>query len=355
MAIAKDALSFLKELLQQPSPSGFEVPAQAVVRRRMKAVADTVTTDVHGNVIGAINERASLKVMLAGHVDEIGMMITHIDSNGYLYVATIGGWDPVQAVGQRIQVLAAKGVIPGVIGRKPIHLMEASEKSKELKIEDLWIDIGAKDKKDALKAVAVGDPAVIVPEFIELRNDLIAARGLDNRIGSWVVTEVLKYLQGKHPHVAVYAVSTVQEEIGLRGAITSTFNVHPHVGIAVDVGFASDCPTIDPKRVGDIGLNRGPILHQGPNINPVIGKLLCETARRKRIPWQMQAEPRSSGTDANAMQVVRGGCAASLVSIPNRYMHSPVEVISLRDLDNAVRLIGETILALKGNESFVPG
>src|ERR1035437_2474288 len=195
---------------------------------------------------------------------------------------------------------------------------------------------GAKNKPDALKSVAVGDSVVVTPDFIELKNELVSSRAFDDRVGAWVVTEVLGALRRKKLNVAVYAVSTVQEEVGLRGAITSAYHVNPDIGIAVDVGFTSDYPGGDPKKVGDIALGKGRILHRGANINPVLGRLLCDTARRKKIKFQMQAEPRATGTDANAMQLSRGGCAAALVSVPNRYMHSPVEMVSLRDLDATV-------------------
>jgi endoglucanase len=351
----KESYEFLQNLMRQPSPSGFEVPAQKIIRQRMKSFADRVTTDVHGNVIGVLNEKAEMKVMLAGHVDEIGFMITHIDSNGYLFFSSIGGLDPVVLVGQRVCIISSKGTVRGIIGRKAIHLMDQSERGKEVKIEDLWIDIGARDKKDALKAVAVGDPVVIVPDFIELRNGLVSSRAFDDRIGAWVVTEVLRLLRGKRIKIAVYAVSTVQEEIGARGAYTSTYNIKPDVGIAVDVGHVSDYPGADPKRTGDISLGKGPILHAGANINPVLGKMLCDTAREKGIKFQMQAEPRATSTDASPMQLIRGGCAAALVSVPNRYMHTPVEVMALSDMEASAALIAETIISMSGRESFIPG
>ncbi len=350
----QDSLAFLKDLMRQPSPSGFEVPAQKVIKARMKSAADKVATDVHGNVIGMLNATARMKVMLAGHVDEIGLMITHIDANGFISMAPIGGMDPAILVGQRVCVLAAKGAVRGVIGRKPIHLMESADKGKEIKIDELWIDIGAKNRKDAQQAVAVGDPVVIHPDFIELRNGLVSSRAFDDRIGAWVVTEVLRALQGRKLRVAVCAVSTVQEEIGLRGAITSAYNIHPDAGIAVDVGFTSDYPGGEPKKVGEIALGKGPILHVGANINPVLGQMLVAAAKKRRIPYQMQAEPRGTGTDANPIQLARGGCAAALVSVPNRYMHTPVEVVSLQDLDNTVALLAATLLDLKGGESFIP-
>ena len=350
----KDSYAFLKNLMSQPSPSGFEVPAQKVVRARLKGFAQRISTDVHGNVYGTLNETAPLKIMMAGHVDEIGLMITHIDDKGFLFVGGIGGWDPIMAVGQRVCVLAEKGEVAGVIGRKPIHLLEPAEKTKEIKLSDLWIDIGAANRLDAQKVVAVGDPVVVQPDFLELRNDLVSSRAFDNRVGAWVVVETLRALKKRKIKVAVYAVSTVQEELGLRGAFTSAYTVKPDVGIAVDVGFSSDFPGGEPRRTGEIALGKGPILHVGANINPVLGRLLVDTAKRKRIPWQMQAEPRATGTDANAIQVTRGGCATALVSVPNRYMHSPIEVISLKDLDNTVQLLAETICSMSKTMDFRP-
>ncbi|MCG2659336.1 MAG: M42 family peptidase, partial [Kiritimatiellae bacterium] len=226
-----DSLAFLKNLMKQPSPSGFEVPAQKVIRARMQNVTDRVTGDVHGNLIGALNEKARVKVMLAGHVDEIGLMITHIDDKGFIFFAAIGGWDPLVAVGQRVCITTAKGPIYGVIGRKPIHLLATAERDKGIKLEDLWIDIGAKNKPDALKSVAVGDSVVVTPDFIELKNELVSSRAFDDRVGAWVVTEVLGALRRKRLNVAVYAVSTVQEEVGLRGAITSAYHIKPDIGI----------------------------------------------------------------------------------------------------------------------------
>ncbi len=349
-----DSLKFLKELMRQPSPSGYETPAQKVIRARLKKVADTVTTDVHGNVFGVLNPDAPMRVMLAGHVDEIGLIVTHIDEKGFVYFAEIGGWDPPVALGQHVVINNKRGSVPGVIGRKAVHLILPEERGKGIKMEDLWIDIGAKDKDDALKAIEVGDSVVILGEFIELRNGLVAGRAFDDRIGAWVITETLTALKEKKLKVAVYAVSTVQEEIGLRGAITSSYTVQPHAGIAVDVGHTSDYPGGNPKKTGEIGVGNGPILHRGPNINPVLGQMLCDTAQKQKIKYQMQSEPRGTGTDANAMQLSRGGCAAALVSVPNRYMHSPVELIALKDAENTVKLLTETIAAMSGKESFIP-
>ena len=350
----KNAREFLTRLVESPSPSGFEQPAQRIVRERMADVVDELRTDVHGNVIGVKNPGAPLRVMLAGHCDEIGLMITHVDKEGYVYFAAIGGVDPVILPGQRVEVHNERRVVQGVIGRKAIHLMEAEERGKPMKIHDCWIDIGAKDRKDAEKAVAIGDPITIYRKFTPLRNNMAAARAFDDRVGAWTVVETMRKIAKMELNCAVYGVSTVQEELGLRGARTAAFGIDPHVGIAIDVGFASDCPGADKKQTGEIFLGKGPILHRGGNINIVLAKLMEKTAKKKRIPFQMQAEPKATGTDANVMQINRAGAAAALVSIPNRYMHTPVEVCSLKDMDNAVALLVATIAEIKPGLDFTP-
>lgn len=349
-----ESFRLLQKMISIPSPSGYEMRIQDLIRGEMKAWCRTVTTDVHGNVIGAINPGAATRVMIAGHCDEIGFIITHIDDKGVAYFSPVGGVDPNIVVGQRVRVSTARGWVFGVIGRKPIHLMEASEVGGQIKIHDLWLDIGAKHKKDAQKAIAVGDYVTIDVGLERMRNDLVAARGFDDRAGAFAVVETLRKLKGRKLDVAVYGVATVQEEIGLRGAQTSAFGIDPHVGIAIDMGYATDIPGGEPKRTGEWILGKGPVLHRGPNINPVLEAMLEKTARAKRIATQMTAEPRATGTDANAMQVNRSGAATALISIPTRYMHTPVEVISLKDLDNVSTLLAEFIAGLKRGANFVP-
>jgi len=350
----RQAREFLRRLVESPSPSGFEQPAQKLVRARMKDAVDEVRTDVHGNVIGVKNAGAPIRVMLAGHCDEIGLMVTHVDEKGFVYFAGIGGVDPSILPGLRVEIHNERAVVQGVIGKKAIHLMEKDEVGKAMKMKDCWIDIGARDRKDALKAVAIGDPVTVYRKFTELRNDLAAARAFDDRVGAWTVVETMRRIRRMKLRCAVYGVSTVQEELGLRGARTSAFGIDPHVGIAIDVGFASDWPGAEKKVTGEVDCGKGPILHRGGNINPVLARLMEKTARKKRIPFQMQAEPRATGTDANAMQINRAGAAAALVSIPNRYMHTPVEVVSLKDLDNAVALLAATLAEIKPGMSFIP-
>jgi endoglucanase len=350
----RKSLDLLRELMELPSPSGFEQPVQRLLRKHMKGFADSVRSDVHGNAIGALNEKAPLRVMLAGHSDEIGLMITHIDNEGYLYFAAVGGVDASLYPGLRVEIHAAGGLVPGCVGKVPIHLMEDKEKKEVPKIHDLWIDIGAKDKADAEKAVAVGDVATVASSFQVLRNEVALSRGFDDRIGAFVVVEALRLVSKRKPKVAVFAVTTVQEELGIRGARTSAFSIDPHAGIAVDVGFASDFPGVNKKKVGDVKLGAGPLLHRGANINPVLGEHLLATAKKKKIPFQMSAEPRATGTDANVIQVTRGGVAAALVSVPNRYMHTPVELVSLDDVGNAIRLLAEAVAAMPAKMDFTP-
>lgn len=350
----KESLRFLRDLISIPSPSGFEAGVQAVVRRRMQTYCDETRLDVHGNAIGIINPQAPIRIMLAGHCDEIGLMIMHIDDKGFLYFSTVGGVDPQVLISQRVKVHSRKGSVFGVIGRKPVHLMDSEEARKPLKFHELWIDIGAKDKKDARKYVSVGDYATIEGGLVEMKNDLVAGRGFDDRVGSFVVVETLRRLKGRKLKVAVFGVSTVQEEIGLRGARTSAFGIDPHIGIAIDVGLATDYPGGEPKITGECVMGKGVLLHRGPNINPVLEAMIENTAKKTRIPYQVTPEPRATGTDANAIQINKSGVAVALLSIPNRYMHTSVELVSLKDLDNASKLLAEFIAGLGGRLDFVP-
>jgi endoglucanase len=348
------ALDFLKRLLETPSPSGFERPVQDVVRAYVAEFADEVRTDLHGNVIAVKNPPGKLRLMLAGHCDQIGLIVSHIDAEGYLYVQPIGGWDPQQLIGQRLSVWTAEGAVPGVMARKPIHLLTEEEKKQVPKLKDLWLDIGAKDKEEAGKVVRIGDPVTLELGFRQLRNNLAYAPAMDDKTGLWVAMEGLRRASQRGLRCALYAVSTVQEEIGLRGARTSTYGIDPHVGIAVDVTHATDCPTIDKKQEGEIKLGAGPVIYRGPNMNPAVVERLIAAAGQSDIAYQLAASGSATGTDANSMQITRSGVATGLVSIPNRYMHSPVELISLDDIDRAATLLAEFALALDDSADFRP-
>jgi putative aminopeptidase FrvX len=350
----KQSLDFLKKLLSTPSPSGFEEKIQEVCKAYAKPFVDKIYKDVHGNQYHVRNEKAKLRVMLAGHVDEIALMVHHIDDKGFLQFQAIGGVDPSVLDGQRVHVHTEKGPISGVIGRRAIHLTDAEDRGKAMKMHDLWIDIGSKDKKESQKHVAIGDPATIDAGFIELLNGRVVARAMDDRIGAFICLEAMRLLQGRKIQCAVYCVTTVQEEIGLRGATTSAYGCDPHVGIAVDVGHATDHPNCDNKRYGSFKLDEGPIITRGPNINPIVWRGLIDVAKKKKIPYQMEGAPRGTGTDANAMQLSRGGVATGLIHVPNRYMHSPVEMVTLKDAENCAQLLAEWIATLTPNMNFIP-
>lgn len=348
------ALDFFKSILETPSPSGYEGPLQQVVRQYIGPLADELKTDLHGNLIAVKNPGAPLRLMLAGHCDQIGLIVQHIDDEGFLYIQPIGGWDPMQLIGQRMTVWTDHGPLFGVIARKPIHLLTEEEKKKVPKIKDLWLDIGAADKEEAEKLVRIGDAVTVELGFNEARNGRAVSPAMDDKAGAWVVIEALRRADKKKLKCSLYAVSTVQEEVGLRGAKTSSFGIDPQVGVAVDVTFATDCPTIEKKEEGDVQLGKGPVIYRGPNMNPKVVRQLIEVADANEIPFQLAAEGRATGTDANAIQVNRAGVATGLLSIPNRYMHSPVEMISLDDIDRAADLLARFAEGLTPEAEFTP-
>ena len=347
---------FLRELLETPSPSGYERPIQDVVRRWATPLADEVRTDRHGNVIAALFPQSGtgLKIMLAGHCDQIGLMVQYIDSDGYLYVQPIGGWDVIILLGQYLTVWASAGPIQGVLSRKAPHLLTPEERNKVPQFHDLWLDIGAKTKEEAEALVRHGDPVTITLGYRSLRNNLAASPAMDDKVGLWVVMETLRLLKERPRQSAVYAVSTVQEEIGLRGAATSATAIAPHIGIAVDVCHATDTPGNDKKQLGEVKLGGGPVLFRGPNINPRVLEELEAAAKRIDVPYQLRGVPKATGTDANAIQVSGSGVATALIGIPNRYMHSPVEVVHLDDLNNAAKLLAELCASVTSATDLTP-
>jgi endoglucanase len=348
------SLAFLKNLLQNPSPSGFEQPVQDVVRAWAKPLADEVRTDRHGNVLAVVHPTGQPRIMLAGHCDQIALMVEHIDDNGFLYVQPIGGWDMQILLGQNLTVWTASGPVNGVVARRAPHLMTGDERNKVPQFTDIWVDIGVKDKKEAESLVTLGDPVTFALGFRDLRNGLAVSPGMDDKVGLWVVMETLRLLKGRQIEPAVYCVSTVQEEVGLRGATTSAYGIHPHIGIAVDVCHATDTPGNDKKSIGETKLGSGPAVFRGPNINPRVFTRLQETAQAHEITVQIRGVPRATGTDANVMQLSRDGVATGLIGIPNRYMHSPVEVVSLDDLDHAAQLLAEFCAGVTPKMDWTP-
>ena len=348
---------FLKRLLDIPSPSGFEEEAIRFWTRKMARHADRIEKDVHGNAMAALNEKGSPRVMLAGHIDEIGFMVTHVSDEGFLSFSQLGGHDRQIIQGMRVKIMTAKGPVMGLLGKKPVHLMRGDEGRKVPETSDLWIDIGAKDGKEAKKMVEIGSHAVVDMGFARMPNRLAVARGFDDRIGAFVAAEALRKLRGKRPKAAVFSVATVQEEVGLRGAMTSTFRVRPDVGIAVDVTHAIDYPGVGGKeraRGSDNKLGKGPAITRGPNINPKVYSRLVAAAKKRKIPYQVEADAGIPGTDAAVIQISRAGVASGLIGIPNRYMHTPCEVVSLEDVENASSLLAQFILDLSPRTNFIP-
>jgi len=354
MLMEQRSFEFLKRLMETVSPSGYEGEAARVWTEEAETFADRVWTDAHGNAYALVKGGGSPRVMLAGHMDEIGLMVTHIDDQGFLYFRPIGGWDPQILQGQRVWVRTREGKIPGVIGKKPVHLIKQEERDKVTKIEDLWVDIGVKNKEEAEKLVQIGDPVVLAYGFEEFRNNLVMARGFDDKAGAFVVPEAARLLSQLKPKAEVYAVATVQEEVGLRGARTSAFAIDPKVGIAVDVEFATDFPTMDAekKRIGEVKMGGGPVIVRGANINPKMFELLVSVAEEGEVPHQLVGAPAGTGTDANVIQLTRAGVATGLLGVPNRYMHSPCEIVSLSDLENTYKLMAHAVARIDETVGF---
>lgn len=350
----KESVEFLKEMVNSFSPSGFEEEAVKVWKKRTEKYSDEVKVDVHGNSIAVLNKKGSPRVMLAGHIDEIGYMVKYIDKEGYLYFSTIGGIDAHLIPGQRVWIKTKKGKVLGIIGKKPIHVLEPEERTKVSKLENLWIDIGAKDEKQAKEVVDIGDPAVAVAGFEILRDDKAIARGFDDKCGAFVVSETMRLLSKSKINSSIYGVATVQEEIGIRGAKTSAFGIDPEIGIAIDVTFATDFPTMDKKIMGDISVGSGPVIARGPNMNTKLFEIMVKAAQKNKIPYQVQGQSGGTGTDANAIQLNKAGVVTGLIGIPNRYMHTSVELLSLDDLENAAKLLAATISRLSKSDNFIP-
>ena len=344
---------FLKNLLSTPGPSGYEGAAAEVWRVEAGEFAE-VRGDRMGNSFATLNGGGTPRIMLAGHIDEIGLMITHVEEGGLLRFQGVGGWDPQVLVGQRVLVQTDNGEVPGVIGKKAIHVMEADERKKVSEIKSLWIDIGAKDGEEAKEKVRVGDVTVVDQDVLELPNGRVASRSLDNRMGAFVVLEALRLLSEEENLAAeVVAVASVQEEIGLYGARGAAFGLDPDAAIAVDVTHATDTPGIPKNEHGDHSLGSGPVITRAANLSPVVTDGLIEIAESEGIAYTLEADSRSTSTDADAIQFTRAGIATGLVSAPNRYMHSPNEIVALEDLENCARLIAAYVKGLKKDMDFV--
>jgi putative aminopeptidase FrvX len=348
---------FLEILLDTPGPSGFETGPARVWRAEAGGFADRVGADVGGNSLATINPDASPRIMFAGHIDEIGLMVVHIDDDGYIHFEPIGGWDHQVFVGQRVVLLGRGGPVAGVIGKPAIHVQEKEDREKISKASDLWIDIGAANRTDAEAQLRVGDAGVLASIVQGLPNGRIVSRSLDNRIGAFVVLEALRLLAADRPTASVTAVATTQEEIAYAtggGARTTAVGLDAQVAVVVDVTHATDYPGADKKRHGDVKLGGGVVLSRGSAINPVVFERLAAAADREGIPYSIQAAPKATGTDADAIYTALRGIATGLVSVPNRYMHSPNEMVAVEDLDRASRLLAAFARAVEPGTDFVP-
>jgi endoglucanase len=348
-----EARAFLGALLAAVGPSGFEGPAARVWRDQALAYGLEVSHDIAGNSVARRPGRGP-KVAVVGHIDELGLMITHIDGDGFLWFRPIGGWDEQVLPGQRVRVLARGGEVIGLVGRKPTHLMEGDEREKGARARDLWIDIGARDGAEAKARARVGDPVVLDLPPVDLPNNRLAGRAIDDRAGAFVALQAVRLLQADPSPADAYAVASVQEEIGFKGAATGGVALAPTVAIAVDVTFATDVPSADRRGEGEHPLGSGPALARGSAVNPVVFERLVAAAEAANIPYTIEATPRSTGTDADALARSGAGIACGVVSIPSRYMHTPNETVCLDDLDAAARLIAAFITAIEPEADFRP-
>ena len=348
----KESLEFLKSLVNKPLPSGFERGAQEIWLKYAKNYADETMLDTYGNAIAILNPKGKPRFMIMGHCDAVGLIITYINDQGYIYFAQVGGIDPFTLIAQRVEIHDPRGTVMGVIGRKAIHMIPPDDRTKAPKNEELWIDIGAKDKEDAEKVVAVGDYISIRGTYEELRNNLAIGCRFDNKVGTWSAIETLRLLENAKMDACIIAVSSVQEENTGVGATTAAYRMEPDLAVVVDVTHSTDSPGCSKERYGDVKMGKGPVIDLGPAIHPVVREGLINTAKKAKIDIQITADGGRTGTDADSIFKTRGGIPSAVVSPPNRYMHTTVEIINLVDLENIPKLLAEYAKTLKKNMKF---
>ena len=343
----------LRGLLTAPGPSGYEGAPAAVWREAASAFAE-----VSGDVLGSSRARVAGTedgplLAIVGHIDEIGLIVTHIDDEGFLFFTGVGGWDPQILVGQRLELRTRNGPVPGVIGKKPIHLLRDDDRRKVPELKELHIDVGATDGDDARKLVRVGDVAVIAGEPVELPNRRVVSRSMDNRLGAYVAYEAARLVaEGGGAPGDVVAVASVQEETTFGGARTSAYALRPDAAVAVDVTHATDAPGIEVRELGAHALGSGPVIDRGSLLDPQLFELLHAAAEEDGMPFTVSAAARSTGTDADVIHLTRSGIPTAVVSIPLRYMHSPVEMVQLDDVEHAARLVAALARRLRPGMSF---
>lgn len=351
--LTPESISFLRKLLDSPGPSGFE-SAPARIWREEAGTFASVRGDVAGNSIATVNADGGPTILLAGHIDEIGVIVNYMDDDGFVYIGPIGGWDPQVLVAQRIRFITERGHVHGVVGKKPIHLIKPDERDKAVKLTDLWVDVGAKNREEAESLLSVGDAGVIDSRTMDFPNNCIVSRSVDDRIGAFVVIEALRRYAENPGAAQVVAVATTQEEIAFHGggALICASCIQPQMAVVVDVTFATDHPGIEKKELGDSRIGGGPVLTRGSIVSPVVFGLLRRTAQEHSIPFSVRAAGRDTGTDADAIHIAHEGIATGLLSVPNRYMHSPNELVSLDDLDRAATLLAESCRAVTPDTDF---
>lgn len=351
----KESLDFLKKLITTPSPSGFETKGTKVWLDYVKPFADRTFTDSYGNAFAILNPGGDPKVFIAGHSDEIGMMINYIDDKGFIYPTAIGGLDFTVSRAKRVNIHSSRGSVRGVLGATAIHLWYKSDSSpKPPKLHEQFIDIGVSSKKEAEKLVSVGDPITFVDDFEILRGELAVGRGFDNRIGTFTAAETLRLCakDKKKLKACIIAVSAVQEEITQGGARMAAQNINPDIAIVIDVTHSTDSPGIDPKEHGDVKIGKGPVLTYGSVNHPAMLKRFEEVGKKKKIELQKEANGSRTHTDADVVFTVHKGVPTVSLGLPNRYMHTTVEMINLKDLEKLADLTTAFALDLKSKERF---
>jgi len=350
----EESLNFLRKLVNTPSPTGHEARGQRVWLDYVSKFAETTYSDAYGNCVAVVNKGGSPRLMLAAHADEIAMAVNYIDSEGFIYVRKMGGVDAAITKAQRVIIHTRKGAVKGVVGNVAPHLTRTEGERKAPQIHDLFIDIGARSAKDAQKLVQIGDPITLSDEFDVLRDDLVVGRAFDNRVGTFAVAEAVRLLSESKTklHAEICGVSNIQEEVGLLGARQIAYSLKPDVALVVDVTHATDYPTVSKAQHGDVKIGGGPAITHGGCNHPEVVAHIEQIAKARKIPLQHEAMSASSGTDTDVIFWTRGGIPSALISLPNRYMHSPVELVSLKDLEKIPELMAAFAQSLKKGQEF---
>jgi putative aminopeptidase FrvX len=342
----------LHRLLTAPGTPGHEQAPAAVWREAADEFADEVTLDGVGNSVARVGGRADSPLLaVIGHIDEIGVLVSHINDSGFLHVVGTGGWDPQILVGQRVEVLTRSGPVPGVVGRKPIHVLEQEERKKAVELKGLHVDIGVRDQDEARSLVREGDPIVVAAEPVEVRNDRLVSRALDNRLGVYVALEVARRVaQAGGGAGPVAVVAAVQEEIGSHGARAMAYGLEPDLAVVVDVTHATDAPGVSAGELGEHGLGTGPVITRGAIVSRPLNDLLDAAAESVGIECTTEAAGGPTRTDADVVHMSRTGVPTAVVSIPLRYMHSPVEMVELGDVEAVIAVIAAMALRLEADQ-----